>query len=190
MAEHNEHKSHDQGVKSDAVVNVAHVAAVVAPLPGGVIAAKPNTTATPTSATAAKKLSPKHKQSRGIDPSLITTWVPFDQSKELHERIFRAAKFRGVTVVELLSDMLELSVRGDEKTLIEDAGKYTPAAKGTSVVRKKLEEMSQDELIGYQAKQEKQAEAAVTRAQAAAKAAQDMLARARQKKAAGEALAV
>ena len=105
-------------------------------------------------ASGEKKLSPKHKASRGVDPNLVTTWVPFDQTKEMHATIQNAAKTRGVNVPDMLAKLLVAGVEAVRGELESDAAKYEPKVKGVSL-DDKLNKMSEDELEQFANKQQK-----------------------------------
>lgn len=92
-----------------------------------------------------KKLSPKNKLSRGVDPSLITTWVPLDQSKAQNTIMQNAAKHRNVNVGDLLAKILAEAIKNHLPALQADANLYEPKAKGTSL-DDKLEKMDENEL--------------------------------------------
>lgn len=72
-----------------------------------------------------RKLSPKHKLSRGIDPSLITTWVPVDSTPEDNARLRKVARARGVKVADVLLDILNEQLADEDviALLEEDAAK-------------------------------------------------------------------
>ena len=141
--------------------------------------------ATETENNVDKKFSPKHKSSRGVPEDMITTWVPFDQEKDLHETIAKAAKTRGISAVVMLAGILTHAIKANNKNLADDAAKYVAPSTGTSTAAKKLAEMTEEELHSYQQKQQKLADSALSRATRAGEAAREMLAKAREKKSQG-----
>jgi len=129
-----------------------------------------------------KKLSPKNKKVRGIDPSLITTYVELNQSKDRNQLVQNAAKAKGLKVSEYLNPILANAVSAAWPQIEADAATYTPTVKGPTLAGKKLEDLSPDELQKVVDRNTK----AMANAQKATSLAADLLAKARANKAAAQ----
>ena len=129
---------------------------------------------------AEKKLSPKNKISRGIDPNMKTTYVDLNQTKEQNETIAKAAKFRKCKVTDVLRPILEKALAEHWSHIEADAAKYVPTAP-VAKIGKKLDEMSTEDIEKYVAKQDNIAKNAAERAKQAGDKARELLAKARQR---------
>ena len=91
-----------------------------------------------------KSSSAVSKKSRGIDSSLITTWIDLNIEPDRHAILVKAAKQRGVKLAAMLGMLLKArldSPDGPWKAITEEAVRYTPTSGG-----KKPEDMTPDEL--------------------------------------------
>lgn len=121
-----------------------------------------------------KKLSPKHKQSRGVDPNFVTTWVPYDTTKEENERLNKVAKQRKVKIADLLQGCLKAALDSYKAQFDADAAAWDADpdhAKKAGKPSKPIAEMTAEELAAFQAKQT----SAVDKAQKATERAKQML---------------
>lgn len=116
--------------------------------------------------TATEKHSPKHKASRGVPEDWVTTWVPFDMSKEDNERLRKVAAVRKQKIGELLQSVLKWGLEGHKEAFDADAAAYVePERKpraGASI--KKIDEMSPEEAMKFAQSAEERAKAAVEKA--------------------------
>lgn len=119
-----------------------------------------------------KLFSPKHKASRGVDPSLKTTWVPLDQTPEENLRLQHVAQVRNTTIGALCANILKEQIALHKEAFDADVAKYDEehAAKPGSF-ENKLATMTIEQIEAFLAKQE--AAMAALNAQLAAKKAEE-----------------
>ena len=136
------------------------------------------------SAVAPAKKSPKAKSELGIPEDHIITWVPFSCDEQTHDTLTKAAKSLGYNKkYDIFVDMLKKSVAANWENLQAEADKYVPSTKektegtGTRAPRKKIEEMTEEEV-------DKALEAAQKQQKQSAERASALLAAARARKAA------
>lgn len=98
--------------------------------------------------------SPKSKLSRGIDPSMKTSWVDANFSPAEHERMLKVAKHRGKKLSDLLAELIheQLGKMRDEFDL--DVAAYNKAQAETPTTAEakltaRLDNMSAEELEAY-----------------------------------------
>lgn len=123
--------------------------------------------------TTEKKLSPKHKESRGVPAGFKTTWVPLDLPEAESDRIHQVASVRNQKVPDLLQEVLKYGLEQYKAQFHEDVKKYVPSTSGGKTA-KKLADMSPEEA-------EKYAMTSVERQTKALQNAQAMLEAAKQK---------
>lgn len=121
-------------------------AAAVTPL------AKDQTPATAAN-TDEKKLSPKHKDSRGVPAGFKTTWVPLDLPAEENERLLQVAAVRDTKIGSLLAQILKEQLTARKAEFDADVAKYVPSPKAGEKTQARLEKMDVDELEAEVAKQ-------------------------------------
>jgi hypothetical protein len=90
--------------------------------------------ATEATVPATKKLSPKAKESRGVDPSLVTTWVPVDNTPEFNKIMHRAAKANKTTVVDLYTKLIIEAMTPEKIAYFEAEAAKAPEPKTSSSV--------------------------------------------------------
>jgi len=102
-----------------------------------------------------KGSSPSSKASRGIDPSLVTTWVDYNIEPAKHDVIIAAAKARNLKVGAMLGNLLKAAIEAPDVwvKIEEDAASYTPSPVKAG---KNPEDMNEEELERYIAKLERQ----------------------------------
>lgn len=93
---------------------------------GTVIVTVPSnvTAQAPSAAPAEKKLSPKHKASRNVDPSMVSTWVPLDCTKDDNERLQKVAKHRNLKISALLGNLLREALAAKAEEFDADVAKW------------------------------------------------------------------
>lgn len=120
-----------------------------------------------TSETTEKKLSPKAKSVLGIPEDMSICWIPFPLNDEDDKTVAHVAKLRDVKKYAVLSNILGDALLSHIEELREEAKAYVPTtATRTGKSRKKVEDMTQEELDNNLKAAQKRIEAAQAKAAA------------------------
>jgi len=93
------------------------------------------TASTAPTTTATKKPSPKSKEARGIDASLVTTWVDVNNTEEFNETLKKVAKVRKCSVVAIYQGILAEVMTPERISALQAEAATAPETKssGTSI---------------------------------------------------------
>lgn len=115
--------------------------------------AAPASTSKDATKSTEKKLSPKHKDSRGVPAGYKTTWVPLDLPAEENERLQHVAAVRGTKVTSILANILLKELAKQKAELDADAAKYVGGPKAGEKEMERLSKMDETALEAEVAKQ-------------------------------------